>query len=246
LEGEATRRVASERVGGDDRLRDVRSDRQRREDSRESRRVDRSAWRESEAEDGERRAHEHAIEEAERRAKRDEERDEWSRYWARREAARDELRLRRERLQSERHGREDEYALNKQLRESRQQLAEEAETVAASEWSHLLTVRGQERQRRLLRLARLHAALPLPPGEGSNEGAAAPSLQYEADAHAKLREAKRLRRREAALAERVHEGEHDLSELKTWYQSRAHDRVDRTRRALKQIDAPPPPVLADA
>jgi len=223
----------------EDAARDVRSDRQRREESRELRRVDRVAWRENETEDMERRSHERTLEDSQRRSKREEERDDWGRYWARREAQRDDLRLRRERFQTERHAREDERALNANLREARQQLAEEAETVAASEWSSLLTLRTKERQRRLLRLARLHASMPIPPDEDALPGDAKATAEG-------VREAQRLRRREAALHARVAEEEGDSASMKAWYQQRAFDRVDRTRRTIKSIDAPPPAVIPDA
>lgn len=216
-------------------MRDVRSDRQRREEARDARRLDRAYLRESEADWAERRARERAEEEQTRRRQREEEREELAREESRRQAAREELRRMRERLTSERHEREAEATLGKSLRASRQQLAEEAQTVEASDWSHVLTLRTQEKDRRLLRLARLHAALPGPPSEEGVD-----------EAEPGVREAKRLRRREAALRERVQEEEGDQAELRGWYQRRQWERTERTRRAVKDISPPPPPVLSDA
>jgi len=224
----------------DDDARDVRSDRQRREESRAARQLERTEIREREASEADRRGQERAQDDAWRKARAQEERDDWQHHWTRREQSRDELQLRRQRLQDERHAREDERVLQKSLRESRQQLAEEAETVAASDWSHILTLRGKERDRRLLRLARLQASLPLPDDADSS---VMPGDALEDEAH--LRDAKRLRRREAALHKRVAEGEADGAATASWYLQRQYDRADRTRRAIKSIDPPPPPVLGD-
>jgi len=234
-QAEILRLKALEQV--DDDARDVRSDRQRREESREQRRLERTHLREREADEAERRTQEWQQDEHERRQRREDEREDWSRHWERREASRAELGVRRERLTALRHAREEEAVLGKSLREARQQLAEEAETVAASEWSSLLTLRTKEKERRLLRLARLHAALPVPPGEDES------LLQGQDELH--LREAQRLRRREAALHGRVAEEETDAKSTAQWYQDRRFDRQDRTRRAIKTIDPPPPAVLKD-
>jgi len=131
--------------------------------------------------------------------------------------------------------------IDKHLRESKQQLEEERQTNAASEWSRVLERRQREQTRRLMRAAqqqRLYSTLELEDAD----------LRDWTESESSYREGLRNKKRTTQLLRRVDDTEHEESELARWYTNRALDRYERQRRAVHQIkmDTKPLPLAADA
>jgi len=221
--------------------RDVRSEQQRREDDREWRRQDRAHLR---SRDSERLAYDEQRRREEEQRARDvaeDARRERDIYWQRRDAQREQLQRSRERLRHERKGREEQHVIDAHLRTSRQQLEEERQTNAASEWSRVLERRQREQTRRLMRAAqqqRTYSVLDLEEGD----------LKDATEADSAYREGLRNKKRATQLLRRVDETEHEESELARWYTNRALDRYERQRRVVHEIkmDTKPLPIVGDA
>jgi hypothetical protein len=225
---EEERQRLAQREKDDKPERDVRSEQQRREDDREWRRQDRAHLRARDAErltyDEQRRR----DEDQRSREGAEDSRREREIYWQRRDAQRAQLQRERERLRGERKQREDLQAIDKHLRESRQQLEEERQTNAASEWSRVFERRQREQTRRLMRAAQqqqTYTVLELDEAD----------LREAGEAESAYREALRNKKRTTQLRRRVDETEHEDSELARWYTNRSLDRYERQRRAVHQI-----------